>query len=97
MENIVNVKNDAGAQPRFTAVLCPQRMAWDQKYSDDSGVQYSVCYDAVDTHYDGCAKIQIKAVNSVDLPITQLDWLISCLYKIREEVGPNVELTGSKG
>jgi len=69
--------------------LCPQKMTWEQRYSDDSGVQYAVRYDAMDGHYDGCAKIQIAAVYSADFPVTQLDWLIACLCKIREELGHN--------
>lgn len=82
MSEPLNKEKDAGR-------LCPQKMAWEQRYSDDSGVQYAVRYDAVDTHYDGCAKIQIAATDSAELPITQLDWLIACLCKIRDEVGHN--------
>ena len=70
-------------------------MSWEQRYSDDSGVQYAVRYDAVDMHYDGCAKIQIEAGENADFPITQLDWLIACLCRIRQEVaGHNAEVSG---
>lgn len=78
---------EAGAN--LTVGLCPQKMAWEQRYSDDSGVSYAVRYDAVDLHYDGCAKIQIEAIDKADLPVTQLDWLIACLCKIREELRHN--------
>ena len=66
--------------------LCPQRTAWEQQYSDGSGVQYAVRYDAVDMHYDGCPAIKIEAVNSADFPITQLDWLIECLQRIKSDI-----------
>lgn len=92
MEQTENENKDAGAPSALNVGLCPQRMAWEQRYSDDSGVQYAVRYDAVDTHYDVCAKIQIAAVDSADFPITQLDWLIACLCKIRDEVGHNAQV-----
>ena len=72
-----------------TDKICPQRMSWERRYGDDSGIAYAVCYDAIDTHYDGCAKIKIAAIDTADFPITQLDWLIACLCKIREEVERN--------
>ena len=89
-----NENEHAVGRSELSAGLCPQKMAWEQRYSDDSGVQYAVRYDAIDTHYDGCAKIQIAAVDSADFPVTQLDWIIACLCKIREEMGHNAELTG---
>ena len=64
-------------------------MAWVQRYSDDSGIQYAVSYDAIDLHYDGCPAIKMQAVNTAEFPISQLDWLIACLCKIRAETLPN--------
>ncbi len=88
---MIETEKEAALLPvRSNVELCPQRISWEQRYSDDSGVQYAVRYDEVDKHYDGCAKIQIVAVDSAEFPVTQLDWLIACLCKIRDELGHNV-------
>ena len=92
MTEQVGDKNPAvGPAALRIAGLGPQRISWEQRYSDYSGVEYAVRYDAVDVHYDGCAKIQFEAINSAEFPITKLDWLISCLCRIREEVEHNVK------
>ena len=71
-------------QPK-EAHISPQKIEWEQRYSDDSGVQYAVRYDAVNMHYDGCPVIKFEAVDKAEFPITQLDWIISCLCKIKKE------------
>ena len=80
-----NDKEDTGRM-YLSERLCPQKMAWEQRFSDDSGVQYAVRYDAVEKHYDGCAAIQITSIDTAIFPVTELDWLIACLIKIRDEV-----------
>lgn len=64
-----------------------QKLAWEQRYSDDSGVEYGVSYDV--TKYSsngGAGKIEFHCINSVDFPIEKLDWLIECLTRVKAEL-----------
>jgi hypothetical protein len=57
----------------------PTKIAFETRYSDDSGVEFGVRYDATRTTYE----VEIEAVNSVRLPADKLDWLIESLRSIR--------------
>ena len=56
-------------------VVKPNEIAFEKRYSDDSGVEFGVrlTNDA----------IQFEAVNTVEFPPGQLEWLIECLDYIR--------------
>lgn len=60
-----------------TDKLRAYRMDFTQRYDDDSGVQYAVRLDGED--------IQIEAVDVITIPISQLDWMIAALQRIKEE------------
>jgi hypothetical protein len=65
--------------------MIPQKIAWELRYDDDSGVQYAVRFDSVDLHYDGCARVEVFAGSSASqFPITKLSWLIACLREIND-------------
>ncbi len=64
-----------------------QKIAWEQRYSDDSGVEFAVRYDATKPHYnDASATIELEAINAVSFPASRLDWLIECLTRIKTEL-----------
>jgi hypothetical protein len=63
----------------------PQKISWEKRYSDDSGVQYAVRFDATKAnHEDGGPVIEIECIDSVSLPLSMLDWLMDCLKEIDE-------------
>lgn len=53
-----------------------------KKYSDDSGVQFAVRFESDKSERE----ILFEHCNIVDFPLEQLDWLIECLQRIKEEV-----------
>jgi hypothetical protein len=57
-------------------------MFFEQRYDDGSGVQYAVRLvdDGTDT------EIEFESVDGIRYPIEQLDWLIACLVRIRDEL-----------
>jgi hypothetical protein len=74
----------------------PARIAWEKNYSDGSGVEYAVRLDTTKINMvDGGPVVEFEHVGSVEFPINELDWLIACLMRIKAEVRPNVELSGS--
>lgn len=76
-------------QLRVECALAPiAKLAFEQMYSDNSGVQYAVRYDSAACNIeDGGAVIEIKCIDTVRLPYSRLNWLIACLTKIKQEVG----------
>lgn len=58
------------------------KMAWEKKYSDNSGISYAVRFDA-----DECM-IEFESVYStVEFPQKEINWLIDCLQQIKKEQG----------
>ena len=57
------------------------KIAFEKNYSDDSGVQFGVCYDDTKTE-----PIRIEAVDEVCFPLSELQWLIDSLIRIRDEI-----------
>ena len=57
----------------------PNKIAFEKRYSDDSGVEFGVRYDA--NHFIN--EIELEAVQTISMPATQLDWLIESLQAIR--------------
>ena len=60
----------------------PTKIAFEQEYSDGSGVEFGVYYDAL----SGYQPLTITAVDEADFPIEQIDWLIASLTAIRDAV-----------
>jgi len=65
----------------------PTKIAFETRYSDDSGVEYGVRYDAEATTYE----IEIESVSSVRLPADKLDWLIESLQAIKAITNPGAK------
>jgi hypothetical protein len=61
------------------------KLAFERRYSDDSGVEFGVSYSA--EPYPG--QIEFECIGKVQFPLQELDWLIACLQRIRTEVGEN--------
>lgn len=60
--------------------LKPSRLYFEQRYGDNSGVEFAVRYYGVDN------RIEFDSLGEVSFPIEELDWLIACLTRIREEI-----------
>lgn len=60
------------------------KMAFEQRYSNDSGVKFAVRLDA-----DG---VEFEAWGKITFPAEELDWLLAALTRIKDElalpVGP---------
>ena len=70
--------------------VAAQKIAFEQRYSDDSGVEYAVRYDTTQgNNRTAGPTIVIEAINTVCFPIEELDWLIACLDRIRAETALN--------
>jgi hypothetical protein len=57
------------------------RIAFERRYSDDSGVEFAV---SLESRPD--ARVEFEHIGKVDFPVEELDWLIECLQRIRSEV-----------
>jgi hypothetical protein len=57
----------------------PTKIAYEQRYSDDSGVEYGVRFDANRI----TREIEIESIDTVEFPADQIDWLIDSLCSIR--------------
>lgn len=60
------------------------KISFEQRYLDDSGVEFAVRFDGND--HDN--QIEFERVNTIQFPLAQLEWLICCLQRINEEVSP---------
>ena len=65
------------------------KMAWEKRYSDDSGVEFAVRFDSEQNAIsDGTqGVIELESINAVTFPVCEIDWLITCLEKIKTEQG----------
>lgn len=63
----------------------PTKIAFETRYSDDSGVEFAVRYDESRLHYKGSPAIEFESIGTVDFPLSHIDWLIECLTKIKKE------------
>lgn len=66
--------------------MTPTSMGFEKNYLDDSGVEYAVRYNGAEV----IDQIEIERVSTVQFPVDQLEWVIACLQRIRDEVGPNI-------
>ncbi len=55
-------------------------IAFEKRYSDDSGVEFAVRLNV--------SNIEFESVNGISFPVEELDWLIASLQRIRDEVTP---------
>lgn len=64
------------------------RLTYHERYDDDSGVEFGVTYkdDPYIHDTDIRGVIILEHVDTVAFPITQLDWLIECLERVRSNV-----------
>ncbi len=60
-------------------VLQANKMAFERRYSDDSGIEYAVRLDGIEIEIQDCS-------HSVRLPLAELPWLVGALFRISEEV-----------
>lgn len=61
------------------------KLAFEKYYHDDSGVRAAVRYDS--TVEEG--KIEMMSVSedwTASFPVSDLDWLLGCLQRIRDEL-----------
>jgi hypothetical protein len=63
------------------------KMAWETQYSDGSGVEFAVRYDANKTTTECEGAIEFEAIDVVRFPLSKIDWLIECLQQIKAEQG----------
>jgi hypothetical protein len=61
----------------MTEPLMATKIAFEQRYSDDSGVEFGVRLDG--------GEIEFECVQKVSFPVAKLDWLIAALKRIKEE------------
>ena len=59
-------------------------LAFEEPYSDGSGIEYGVQYDSKER--GGLGEIEITHVESIWWPVEKLDWLIDALRRIRAEL-----------
>lgn len=60
----------------------PTKVAFEQRHSDDSGVQYGVSFDAGNNGNE----LRLECVDHIFFPVERLDWLIERLTYIRDNV-----------
>jgi hypothetical protein len=63
----------------------PQKLAFETRYGDDSGVEYAVRYDATATALNGSRGVlELHNVHTIKFPAERLDWLLACLTEIKK-------------
>jgi hypothetical protein len=55
-------------------------IAFERLYSDVSGVEFAVRYEA-----HPVAEVAFECIDSVRFPAEEIDWLIQCLQRIKAE------------
>lgn len=65
------------------------KMAWEKRYSDDSGIEFAIRFNAKQTAISNGAEgvIEFESIDLVTFPMGEIDWLIDCLQKIKAEQG----------
>ncbi len=64
--------------------LTPTSMSFERRYADDSGVEFAVRLG----HDSSGRNIGFEHIHAVEFPVDELDWLIACLLKIKQEFVP---------
>lgn len=60
--------------------MTPSKTVFEERYSDDSGIEYSVTYD----FNKGNPVIKMEHVGDIEIPVSKADWFIECLTKIKK-------------
>lgn len=63
-------------------MITPTKIAFEERYSDDSGVEFAVCFDSSKQREE----LKFECVNTVEFPADRLDWIIDCLTYIRSQM-----------
>lgn len=53
------------------------KIAFEKRYRDDSGVEFAVRMDG--------EELELESIDKVSFPISELDWLIDALVRIKAE------------
>lgn len=60
----------------------PQKIYFEQRYSDDSGIEYGVRYE----NNKGVHTIEIESVDTISIPLDKIDWVIECINYTKEQI-----------
>ena len=61
----------------------PTKIHFEKRYSDNSGIEFAVSLDSTQAAYNGSkGLIEFEAIDKIQFPLEEIDWLISCLEKI---------------
>ena len=62
-------------------------VCFEKHYNDDSGVEFSVRYDKKPYLHEKSiiGYVTLEHIDQITIPVTQLDWLIKSLERIRDE------------
>jgi hypothetical protein len=61
-------------------------IAFVEKYSDGSGVEFAVRYDAHLDSYGEPGRIELEHDGTVTFPADRIDWIIERLIAVRSEI-----------
>lgn len=69
----------------------PNKLAFERRYSDGSGIEYAIRLDS-NSIADNAEKgeIEFEHINKCKFPLSEIDWIIECLQKIKDEVKPKM-------
>lgn len=62
--------------------MIPTIISFEEQYSDNSGVEYAIRYDASTPN----ATISIQHIDSITLDYHKIDWLIERLHYIKDKI-----------
>ena len=57
-----------------------QKMAFERKYADNSGIEFGVYYDA------DSATVKLAHVDLVTIPVSEIEWFIEALREVVYEL-----------
>ena len=65
-----------------------KRLTYAERYSDNSGIEFSVEYVKEPYFHDPriSGVINLHHVDTITFPVTKLDWLIDCLSRVKQEL-----------
>lgn len=63
----------------------PTKLAFEERYDDDSGVEFAVSFNGHEVHSNGCqGVVEFEHAGVTSFPVDRLDWLIERLVAIKE-------------
>ena len=70
--------------------VAPEKGEWSIKYSDESGVEYGISYDAAMMDSNGeNGVVLIESVYVVEWPLGKIDWLVERLIAAKVAMEEN--------